>query len=94
MQKVQKTIQSASTTRSEQSPISRCKFLKMCLIVEFFFDCQTTYNNILISHIVFQSMMRHFKTIPVVEKEALTYFIYMVKTNKSKLDRRDGIDAD
>jgi len=40
------------------------------------------------------SMMRHFKTIPVVEKEALTYFIYMVKTNKSKLDRRDGIDAD
>merc|ERR1712088_752346 len=39
-------------------------------------------------------MMRHFKTIPVVEKEALTFFIYMVKTNKSKLDRRDGIDAD
>ena len=44
----------------------------------------------------FQSMTRHFKTIPVAEKEALTYFIYMVKTNKSKLDRdrRDGIDAD
>jgi len=42
------------------------------------------------------SMTRHFKTIPVAEKEALTYFIYMVKTNKSKLDRdrRDGIDAD
>ena len=41
-------------------------------------------------------MTRHFKTIPVAEKEALTYFIYMVKTNKSKLDRdrRDGIDAD
>ena len=33
-------------------------------------------------------MMRHFKTIPVVEKEALTFFIYMVKTNKSKLDTR------
>lgn len=33
-------------------------------------------------------MMRHFKTIPVVEKEALTFFIYMVKTNKSKLDNR------
>ena len=32
--------------------------------------------------------MRHFKTIPVVEKEALTFFIYMVKTNKSKLDQR------
>ena len=44
----------------------------------------------------FQSMTRHFKTIPVAEKEALTYFIYMVKTNKSKLDRdrREGIDAD
>ena len=41
-------------------------------------------------------MTRHFKTIPVAEKEALTYFIYMVKTNKSKLDRdrREGIDAD
>ena len=35
-------------------------------------------------------MMRHFKTIPVVEKEALTFFIYMVKTNKSKLDNRSG----
>ena len=47
-------------------------------------------------YIYFQSMTRHFKTIPVAEKEALTYFIYMVKTNKSKLDRdrRDGIDAD
>ena len=40
----------------------------------------------------FQCMMRHFKTIPVVEKEALTYFIYMVKTNKSKLDNRHGMD--
>lgn len=36
--------------------------------------------------------MRHFKTIPVVEKEALTFFIYMVKTNKSKLDNRHGIE--
>ena len=44
----------------------------------------------------FQSMMRHFKTIPVAEKEALTFFIYMVKTNKSKLDRdrRDEFDKD
>jgi len=32
-------------------------------------------------------MTRHFKTIPVPEKETLTFFIYMVKTNKSKLDR-------
>ena len=31
--------------------------------------------------------MHHFKTIPVAEKEALTFFIYMIKTNKSKLDR-------
>ncbi len=38
--------------------------------------------------------MRHFKTIPVVEKEALTFFIYMIKTNSSKLerDRRDDLD--
>merc|ERR550517_1944315 len=33
------------------------------------------------------SMTRHFKTLPVPEKETVTYFIYMVKTNKSKLDR-------
>merc|ERR1712037_820649 len=34
------------------------------------------------------SMTRHFKTIPVAEKEALTYFIYMVKTNKSKFVKK------
>lgn len=32
-------------------------------------------------------MTRHFKTIPVPEKETIAFFIYMVKTNKSKLDR-------
>ena len=32
------------------------------------------------------SLVRHFKTIPVIEKEALTYFIYMVKTGRSRLD--------
>ena len=32
------------------------------------------------------SLARHFKTIPVIEKEALTYFIYMVKTKQSKMD--------
>jgi histone deacetylase complex subunit SAP30 len=39
---------------------------------------------------------RHFKTIPVVEKDALTFFIYMIKTSKSKLDRdrRDPMDTD
>lgn len=38
--------------------------------------------------------MRHFKTIPVVEKEALTFFIYMIKTNKSKFDRERREDMD
>ena len=44
---------------------------------------------------LFQSLMRHFKTIPVLEKEALTYFIYMIKTNSSKFDRdlrREDVD--
>ncbi|XP_030836168.1 histone deacetylase complex subunit SAP30L [Strongylocentrotus purpuratus] len=31
---------------------------------------------------------RHFRTIPVREKEALTYFIYMVKNNKSRFDQK------
>lgn len=30
--------------------------------------------------------MRHFKTIPVMEKETVTYFIYMIKSEKNKLD--------
>lgn len=30
---------------------------------------------------------RHFRSIPVNEKEAITFFIYMVKCNKNKLDR-------
>eukprot|EP00088_Acartia_fossae_P070593 TRINITY_DN9504_c0_g1_i1.p1 TRINITY_DN9504_c0_g1~~TRINITY_DN9504_c0_g1_i1.p1 ORF type:complete len:222 (-),score=40.22 TRINITY_DN9504_c0_g1_i1:195-860(-) len=34
-----------------------------------------------------ESLTRHFKTIPVAEKEALTFFIYMIKTRQSKLDR-------
>ena len=36
--------------------------------------------------------MRHFRTINVVEKEALTFFIYMIKTNKSKLDNNERRD--
>jgi len=28
--------------------------------------------------------MKHFKTIPVAEKETLTFFIYMVKTRRSQ----------
>lgn len=29
----------------------------------------------------FQTIMEHFKQIPIKEKEVLTYFIYMVKAN-------------
>ena len=36
------------------------------------------------------SLARHFKTIPVSEKEALTYFIYMIKTGSSRLDGGGG----
>ena len=32
---------------------------------------------------------RHFRSMPVCEKEALAYFIYMVKMNKNKLDNKD-----
>ena len=34
-------------------------------------------------------LTRHLKTIPVAEKEALTYFIYMIKTKKSRLDKTE-----
>ncbi|XP_074649803.1 histone deacetylase complex subunit SAP30L-A-like [Tubulanus polymorphus] len=34
------------------------------------------------------TVARHFKTIPVVEKEALTYFIYMAKNHKSRFDQQ------
>ncbi|XP_013396136.1 histone deacetylase complex subunit SAP30 homolog isoform X2 [Lingula anatina] len=34
------------------------------------------------------TVSRHFKTIPVIEKEALTFFIYMAKSNKSKFDQK------
>jgi len=37
---------------------------------------------------LFQIVARHFKTIPVVEKEALTYFIYMAKNYKSRFDQK------
>ena len=36
----------------------------------------------------FQTVARHFKSIPVVEKEALTYFIYMAKNFKSRFDQK------
>ncbi|MCL4130942.1 UNVERIFIED_CONTAM: hypothetical protein GTU68_006009 [Idotea baltica] len=37
---------------------------------------------------------KHFHTIPVAEKECLTYFIYMIKTNNSKFDQRNGSNMD
>jgi len=37
--------------------------------------------------------MKHFKTIPVVEKEALSFFIYTVKTNANKLDQKNGLSS-
>ncbi|XP_031569951.1 histone deacetylase complex subunit SAP30L-like [Actinia tenebrosa] len=35
-----------------------------------------------------ETIQKHFKQIPCQEKETITYFIYMVKTNKSKLDQK------
>lgn len=38
--------------------------------------------------------MKHFKTIPVKEKDILTFFIYTVKTNANKLDQKNGLSND
>ncbi|XP_067042059.1 LOW QUALITY PROTEIN: histone deacetylase complex subunit SAP30 homolog [Acropora muricata] len=35
-----------------------------------------------------ESIQKHFKMIPCPEKETLAYFIYMIKTHKSKLDQK------
>ncbi|XP_070773521.1 histone deacetylase complex subunit SAP30L isoform X3 [Enoplosus armatus] len=38
-----------------------------------------------------ETVSRHFRNIQVNEKETLTYFIYMVKSSKSRLDQKgDG----
>lgn len=37
------------------------------------------------------TILKHFKALPVKEKECLTYFIYMVKTNSNKLDQKNGV---
>ncbi|XP_045202896.1 histone deacetylase complex subunit SAP30L-like [Mercenaria mercenaria] len=39
------------------------------------------------------TVARHFKSIPVVEKEALTYFIYMAKNFKSRFDQKHNMDV-
>jgi histone deacetylase complex subunit SAP30 len=38
-----------------------------------------------------ETIMKHFKSIPVKEKDTLTYFIYTVKTNANKIDQKNGI---
>ncbi|XP_044749163.1 histone deacetylase complex subunit SAP30 homolog [Coccinella septempunctata] len=39
-------------------------------------------------------LMKHFKTIPIKEKEVITLFIYTVKTNANKLDQKNGVNSD
>ena len=34
-------------------------------------------------------LSRHLRSIPIIEKEAITYFIYMVRMNRNKLDKMD-----
>lgn len=41
-----------------------------------------------------QAIQKHFKSLPVNEKEIVTYFIYMVKTNGNKLDQKNGMNSD
>lgn len=41
-----------------------------------------------------QAIQKHFKSLPVNEKEIMTYFIYMVKTNGNKLNQKNGINLD
>ncbi|RZF40910.1 hypothetical protein LSTR_LSTR010994 [Laodelphax striatellus] len=35
-------------------------------------------------------LMKHFKTIPVNEKETLAYFFYLIKTNGNKFDQKNA----
>ncbi|XP_066257315.1 histone deacetylase complex subunit SAP30 homolog [Euwallacea similis] len=39
------------------------------------------------------NLMKHFKTIPVKEKDVVTFFIYTVKTNGNKLDQKNGVNS-
>ncbi|KAH8269930.1 hypothetical protein KR044_002604 [Drosophila immigrans] len=41
-----------------------------------------------------QTIMKHFKTIPIKEKEIITFFVYMVKMGSNKLDQKNGIGND
>lgn len=45
---------------------------------------------IIVLTFLLQCLMKHFKTIPVNEKEILSYFFYMIKCNTNKLDQKNG----
>lgn len=40
-----------------------------------------------------EQLSRHLRSIPIIEKEAITYFIYMVRMNRNKLDKMDPKQA-
>ncbi|VVC91727.1 unnamed protein product [Leptidea sinapis] len=40
------------------------------------------------------AVQKHFKSLPVNEKDIVTYFIYMVKTNGNRLDHKNGMNSD
>lgn len=40
-----------------------------------------------------ETLENHFQSIPVYEKEVITFFIYMIKTNRNKLDQIKAIAA-
>ncbi|GBP89735.1 Histone deacetylase complex subunit SAP30 homolog [Eumeta japonica] len=41
-----------------------------------------------------ETIQKHFKALPIDEKEIITYFIYMVKNNGNKLDQKNGMNSD
>lgn len=49
---------------------------------------------LILNFFFFQAIQKHFKSLPVNEKEIVTYFIYMVKTNGNKLDQKNGMNSD
>lgn len=59
-----------------------------------FFQRKTYHINNIFPFISLQTITKHFKTIPIKEKEILTYFIYMVKSHSNKLDQKNGLGND
>jgi len=39
-----------------------------------------------------ESLKHHFRTLPIIEKEAITYFVYIVKSSRNKLDHNSKAD--